>query len=84
VADESNQKWVTDVTQFRIFDTWIYLSAIKDLFNNEIVAYHMSLRNDNELVLQTFRKAFEKDEGRVWIDRSQRLRPSITLFNRNV
>ncbi|WMT38812.1 IS3 family transposase [Paenibacillus sp. D2_2] len=59
-ADEPNQKWVTDVTQFRVLDTWVYLSAIKDLFNNEIVAYHMSLRNDNELVLQTFRNAFEK------------------------
>ncbi|WP_369426623.1 transposase [Paenibacillus ehimensis] len=38
----------------------MYHSAIKDSFNNEIVAYHMSLRNDNELVLQTFRNAFKK------------------------
>ncbi|MBP1157751.1 transposase InsO family protein [Paenibacillus sp. PvR052] len=38
----------------------MYLSAIKDLFNNEIVAYQMSLRNDNQLVLETFAKAFEK------------------------
>lgn len=45
-ADSPNQKWVTDVTQYRVADTWLYLSAIKDLFNNEIVAYHMSLRND--------------------------------------
>lgn len=55
-----NQKWVTDVTQYRVVDTWLYLSAIKDLFNNEIVAYHMGVRNDNELVLRTFEKAFEK------------------------
>ncbi|MNM97395.1 Integrase core domain protein [compost metagenome] len=59
-ADKPNKKWVTDVTQYRVGDTWLYLSAIKDLFNNEIVAYHMSLRNDNELVLRTFRNAFEK------------------------
>ncbi|MCM3272390.1 IS3 family transposase [Paenibacillus elgii] len=59
-ADEPNRKWVTDVTQYRVGETWLYLSAIKDLFNNEIVAYHMSLRNDNELVLRTFRNAFEK------------------------
>lgn len=59
-ADAPNQKWVTDVTQYRVGDTWLYLSAIKDLFNNEIVAYHTSTRNDNELVLQTFRIAFEK------------------------
>ncbi|QRG67583.1 IS3 family transposase [Brevibacillus choshinensis] len=55
-----NQKWVTDITQYRVADTWLYLSAIKDLFNNEIVAYHMGVRNDNELVLRTFEKAFEK------------------------
>ena len=53
-ADKPNQKWVTDVTQYRVFDTWLYLSAIKDLYNGELVASHMSLRNDNQLVLQTF------------------------------
>lgn len=59
-AEAPNQKWVTDVTQYRVSDTWLYLSAVKDLFNNEIVAYQTSLRNDNQLVLQTFAKAFEK------------------------
>lgn len=58
-AQKPNQKWVTDVTQFRVFNEKIYLSAIKDLCTNEIVAYHMSLHNDNPLVLETFRKAFE-------------------------
>ncbi|MGG4194996.1 IS3 family transposase [Paenibacillus jamilae] len=59
-AEVPNQKWVTDVTQYRVEDKWLYLSAIKDLFNNEIVAYQMSLHNDNQLVLQTFEKAFNK------------------------
>jgi transposase InsO family protein len=58
-ATEPNQKWVTDVTQYRVFDDRIYLSAIKDLWNGEIIAYHISNRNDNPLVLETFRKAFE-------------------------
>ncbi len=59
-ADAPNQKWVTDVTQYRVGESWLYLSAVKDLFNNEIVAYHMSQRNDNPLVLQTFENAFHK------------------------
>jgi putative transposase len=59
-ADKPNQKWVTDVTQYRVFDEKIYLSAIKDLWNNEIVGYHLSKNNDNPLVLETFKKAFEK------------------------
>ncbi|WP_434752583.1 IS3 family transposase [Paenibacillus amylolyticus] len=59
-ADRANQKWVTDVTQFRVGESWIYHSAVKDLFNNEIVAYQMSHKNDNLLVLQTFENAFNK------------------------
>jgi putative transposase len=60
-ADQPNQKWVTDVTQYRVYDTKLYLSTIKDLYNGEIIASHMSLRNDNQLVLQTFEKAFRKE-----------------------
>lgn len=61
-AGAPNQKWVTDITQYRVGDTWLYLSAIKDLYQNEIVAYHMSDRNNTELVLETFSKAFEKEK----------------------
>ncbi|WP_169449376.1 IS3 family transposase [Paenibacillus assamensis] len=59
-AEKPNQKWVTDVTQYRVGERWLYLSAVKDLFNNEIVAYQLSERNDNELVLKTFAKAIAK------------------------
>lgn len=62
-ADKPNQKWVTDVTQYRVSDVWLYLSVIKDLCQNEIVAYNMSLHNDKELVLQTFSKAFEREKN---------------------
>ncbi|WP_077616937.1 IS3 family transposase [Caenibacillus caldisaponilyticus] len=59
-ADAPNQKWVTDVTWIRAGNQTLYLSVIMDLFNNEIVAYNMSTRNDNQLVLDTVRKAVEK------------------------
>ncbi|MFD1130588.1 IS3 family transposase [Paenibacillus provencensis] len=62
-AEKPNQKWVTDVTQYRVGERWLYLSAVKDLFNNEIVAYELSQRNDNDLVLQTFAKAFSKQKN---------------------
>ncbi|QAY68612.1 hypothetical protein ET464_18735 [Paenibacillus protaetiae] len=61
-ALKPNQKCVTDVTQYRVKDSWLYLPTIKDLCQNEIVAYNMSLRNDKDLVLQTFSKAFEKEK----------------------
>jgi putative transposase len=59
-AAKPNEKWVTDVTQYRLGEQRLYLSAIKDLCGNDIVAYHISHRNDNELVLSTFKKAFQQ------------------------
>ncbi|KAE8561049.1 hypothetical protein BJH92_06000 [Paenibacillus polymyxa] len=61
-AVKPNQKWGTNITQYRMGDCWLYLSAIKDLFNNEIIAFQISNRNDNELVLQTFRQAWKQQE----------------------
>jgi putative transposase len=59
-ADAPNQKWVTDITWIPVGGQTLFLSVILDLFNNEVVAYHMSSKNDNELVLQTVQKAVEK------------------------
>ena len=55
-----NQKWVTDVTQIRVRGSKMYLSVIMDLFNNEVIAYQTSTRNDNPLVLDTVKKALKK------------------------
>ena len=35
-ATVSNQKWVTDVTEFSLFGTKLYLSQIIDLYNGII------------------------------------------------
>lgn len=59
-ATQPNEKWVTDITQYAIGDRWLYLSAVKDLFNNEIVAYEIGEHPNKELVQRTFKKAFRK------------------------
>ena len=38
----------------------LYLSAIYDLYNNEVVAYQISDRNDLKLVIETIKKARKK------------------------
>lgn len=38
-ADAPNQKWVTDVTEFRVGDQKAYLSPVMDLFDRQIIAY---------------------------------------------
>ena len=54
-----NQKWVTDVTEFKVpgEKKKLYLSAILDLYDRYPVSYVISSRNDNQLVFKTFEKA---------------------------
>ncbi|KUO73925.1 MAG: hypothetical protein APF81_00010 [Desulfosporosinus sp. BRH_c37] len=63
-ADQPFQKLVTDITYVYAGSRRFYLSVIQDLFNNEIVAYHLSDQNDTDLVLQTLEKALEKGDVR--------------------
>lgn len=60
-ASRPNEKWVTDVTEFKWYEDGekrkLYLSAILDLYDRSIVAYVVSKRNDNNLTLSTFEKA---------------------------
>lgn len=50
------EKLTTDITYIPTTDGFIYLSAIQDLFNNEIVSYHISSKNDLDLVFATLNK----------------------------
>lgn len=59
-ASQPNEKWVTDITYLTFNGQRLYLSAIKDLYNNEIVSYHVSRRNDLKLVIDTLKKAKKK------------------------
>lgn len=58
-ADAPNEKWATDVTEFKVpgENKKLYLSAILDLYDRYPVAYVISTRNDNRLVFKTFDKA---------------------------
>ena len=58
-ATAPNQKWATDITEFKIpgEKKKLYLSAIIDLYDRYPVAYAISTRNDNRLVFKTFDKA---------------------------
>lgn len=38
-AEKPNQKWVTDVTEFKVGNEKLYLSPIMDLFNGEIISF---------------------------------------------
>lgn len=63
-ADKPNEKWLTDVTEFKWYDEnkdkhKVYLSAILDLYDRRIVAHVVGDRNDNPLVFKTFDRAIK-------------------------
>lgn len=64
-AAQPNQKWVTDITYLPGPSQTLYLSAIKDLATNEIIAYKISNRNDLKLVQDTLRAAMRKQRKKV-------------------
>ena len=77
-ADALNEKWVTDVSEFK-YGTGedkakgkIYLSVILDLCDRRPVAYVYSDHNDNPLVFRTFDKALAKNPGATPIFHSDR------------
>lgn len=65
-ADNPNEKWVTDVTEFKYGTSLdqvhkLYLSAILDLCDRRPVAYILNDSNNNQLVFDTFDLALEKN-----------------------
>ena len=58
-ADRPNQKWVTDITEFKVKDKKLYLSPIMDLYNQEIISYELSERPVFNQVILMLKKAFK-------------------------
>jgi len=76
-ADKPNEKWLTDVTEFKWYDEnkdkhKVYLSAILDLYDRRIVSYVISDRNDNPLVFTTFNQAIAANSGATPLCHSDR------------
>ena len=73
-ASKPNEKWATDVTEFKIVGSKqkLYLSAIIDLYDRSIVSYMISTRNDNDLVFRTYELAISRNPGATPILHSDR------------
>jgi len=54
-AENLNEKWLTDVTEFKYGDnSKLYLSAILDLKDKGIISFAIGRSNNNQLVFDTF------------------------------
>lgn len=56
-ADRPEQKWVTDITEFKVRDKKLYLSPILDLFNGEIISFTLAERPQLKQVMDMVKKA---------------------------
>ena len=61
-ATKPNQKWVTDISYIPTKQGFLYLSVIRDLYDNSIVAYKTGTEQNLSLVLNTIRAANTKEK----------------------
>ena len=64
-ADRPNSKWVTDISYIHTKQGVLYLSMIRDLYDNTIVAYKTGTQQTVNLVLDTIRLAMKQEKKRV-------------------
>ncbi|WP_041703741.1 IS3 family transposase [Lachnoclostridium phytofermentans] len=62
-ASKPNEKWGTDVTEFKVpmSNRKVHLSAILDFYDKSVVSYVLSNHNDNKLVFDTYDLALKSN-----------------------
>ena len=63
-AERPNAKWVTDISYIHTGQGVLYLSMIRDLYDNSIVAYKTATQQTVNLVSDTIRLAMKKEKKR--------------------
>ena len=64
-AQRPNSKWVTDISYIQTKQGVLYLSIIRDLYDNSIVAYKTGIRQTVNQVLDTIRLAMKQEKKKI-------------------
>ncbi len=64
-ANCPNSKWVTDISYIQTKEGVLYLSVIRDLYDNSIVAYKTAAHQTVSLVLDTIRLAMKAEKEKI-------------------
>lgn len=72
IASAPNQKWLSDITEIPCSDGKLYLCAVLDCFNGEIVGLAMDDNMRKELCIQAFENACRARNARGMIFHSDR------------
>lgn len=65
LQQEFNQKapntvWVGDFTYIKAAGKWYYLCIVMDLFSRKVISWNISSKPDVDLVMNAFKKAYDK------------------------
>lgn len=84
-VDKPNKIFVTDITYVALHNRYYYLSVIQDLFNNEVVAWKVSKRNDLQLVLDTVEQLnVERDVQKATLHSDQGFQYTSRQYNKRI
>ena len=70
-AERPNLKWCTDISYIPTREGFVYLSVIKDLYDNFVVAYKIGTENNNQLVYETLKMAKREVTAEVQLHSDQ-------------
>jgi transposase InsO family protein len=59
-AEGPNARWVSDITYVWTSEGWLYLAAVLDLHNREVVGWSMHADLDRSLVIDALRSALQR------------------------
>lgn len=81
-SEKTNEKWVTDITEFKLFGEKLYLSPMLDLFNGEIITYTIGSRPTYSLVSTMLDQALYcvTDPDKLLIFQRQKNKPFLHLL----
>ena len=79
-ANQPNSKWVTDISYIHTKQGVLYLSMIRDLYDNSIVAYKTGTEQTVSLVLDTIRLAMRKEKKRAAVELPPPQRPRVPVY----
>ncbi len=56
-TDSPNKVWLSDITYIWTQEGWLYLSAVLDLYNRQVIGWSMSERHTQDLVIEALQQA---------------------------
>ena len=72
MAEEPNQKWLTDITEIQCKDAKLYLAPVLDCYDGSIRGFRMDTNMRAELCAEAFKRACREDGARGMILHSDR------------